>query len=1699
MLLSVGAPEVFQVRGSRRDAASRASAAAASQASDPHPCQDDALIAVRTSPCNQYLLVLAPRALHLYSNLGPNVHLGCLTLDDELHAKYGAFRGIALVPGGGSVCLLLGRRDKVLLCAYDATNVGLDPSNENDHSLSRRNSPPAGWSSPFSVRSAQNSPTKVAARVVPDPSARHKTNNHDTAVKHVRAVYEQLLAPQRLKLLAVLALPAPVHDVTFAQGQMYFWTADHPGVYVTLCPAGFTNYLRGRRHEEALAEIRLNLHGTNLVSNMTVSGTVALEHGLCYLAFRDALYTKVGAAAQDPAELFVLDSIVGHGVSSVDDWVARSCFSLGSGPRSPGREEFALNCIKADSLLDEIETCAEADKYTLEDVVQRVDVRQVLMAPGANCCLIVTGSGALFSLHVTRSHTSHVGQLLYRENVTHVAVTGTHLLAYVGRDLALAAWQDARFTELWRYGLDNVRSLAAHDQVFAAVYNHDGLVCLSTTGTVLLRRRSRVESDLPASSCFVARGLALVATRGPAFLKYRFYTAGHSQVRYSNPRNALIAFAGDVDLLFFHTRMLEGTGGVPSKGLSEDRNTHAYDNNGLIGDLDCTLYAVPLSFHDPPGARWPFTDVCPSPGGHHLLCATPAAVAMYDGSWDWFGADLGHIVGMGWLNDRICFVLASLPLQNLGACRSFSQDNQPNQPSQPVDLGDSHYTYCHFFSVADLSTPVETLPFKRRPLCCTVFGEALYVFDEARCLSGYRLMHAEGSYKFDLVLHLDFHNSLQGTIQELHCLGDGVFAVLDRTGGLYRLQHSGVTKLVDECSSITATTHSSQGTATVVLLCSIRFREQLVILTADRQVLFQAHLPPAALADHGVVAYLVNALDPDDHAQKIRVAKMPLPVDDVAGALLSPFHVDLLDALFCDPSGWDGEAAARSRARYAALPRDVQRRLLARQSRKHYVKEDIQRLERAFDCSIASVFEGMLRVGREAEASFMLLALQSVTDPVHVRNAYNLQLLRVIARDFALGRTRENAMSLFHALFRFHHLVDDVHGLDVRELVRLLLGECNFMAVYKLCQLLSIEPSSLIQSIRPQLAAMYVWGLCDPPARPAPGSPSTDSEVGDGEFSDIEDPDRLMLYEPGFGYSNMLEPATESPAHQDFDLFEPDFSVLETPDSTGLRGTSFGGPAADSPDYDASRQEPPYEDYQCAGTLEYATPREETPHHTSSDCSPNYEAAPRASPESGPRPAEPQPSNDTETPRNSTDGPPTPTVDVARLIIAVQMQLALLGRTEEARVRDVQIGARTDAWRTQGRANHNLAPYAGTTICSYFYDAFIAQGLFVPAAAIAIACRNFLAISQVMLMDEETSRIVRRVLEHDCPCACCEPNFRLGQLEQRATGRQVGQRNVDTALETEIVLPRVNVHPPPDDRRIQRPGQVGRRQDHDDVLRPRDPLHLHQKLSLDPATRVVVALAAGAAQGVDLVDENHAGRPLLGDLEQGLDELLALPLPLAHHVGGGDGQKGGRDLRGARLGQVGLARARGAVEQNAPPRLQRPLEDVRVVHREHHRLLQRLLRPLEPGDVRPLHVGALGVRQQLQLLRGRAAPRGGRAVRGPRRLAAPALPQQPLQRLRPLHVLPHLLDEVLPQDGVLLVLADHRPLVQRPQVALERLAVAPGVVIVDGLLRQCDGALLALFVVHGAASRPRGGALRPSALRSSAASALAGGAPARSR
>ena len=123
----------------------------------------------------------------------------------------------------------------------------------------------------------------------------------------------------------------------------------------------------------------------------------------------------------------------------------------------------------------------------------------------------------------------------------------------------------------------------------------------------------------------------------------------------------------------------------------------------------------------------------------------------------------------------------------------------------------------------------------------------------------------------------------------------------------------------------------------------------------------------------------------------------------------------------------------------------------------------------------------------------------------------------------------------------------------------------------------------------------------------------------------------------------------------------------------------------------------------------------------------------------------------------------------------------------------------------------------------------------------------------------------------------------------------------------------------PQQRRVEDVGPVGGR-DQDDVVLHLEAVHLDQQLVQGLLALVVTAAHAGAAvaaDGVDLVHEDDAGRVLLGLLEEVADAAGADADEHLDEVRAGDREEGDAGLAGDGAGEQRLAGAGRAVEQDA--------------------------------------------------------------------------------------------------------------------------------------------------------------------------------------
>mmetsp|Transcript_52654 Transcript_52654/g.124619 ORF Transcript_52654/g.124619 Transcript_52654/m.124619 type:complete len:354 (-) Transcript_52654:286-1347(-) len=152
-------------------------------------------------------------------------------------------------------------------------------------------------------------------------------------------------------------------------------------------------------------------------------------------------------------------------------------------------------------------------------------------------------------------------------------------------------------------------------------------------------------------------------------------------------------------------------------------------------------------------------------------------------------------------------------------------------------------------------------------------------------------------------------------------------------------------------------------------------------------------------------------------------------------------------------------------------------------------------------------------------------------------------------------------------------------------------------------------------------------------------------------------------------------------------------------------------------------------------------------------------------------------------------------------------------------------------------------------------------------------------------------------------------------------------------------------------------GTVRPRQHHNPSQRV-EPVHLDEELvegvlALVVAASGEAALAARAADRVDLVDEHDRRRLLVGEAEHLAHKLRPVPQVLLDQLRPDDAQESRRCLVRHRLGEQRLAGAGRPVQDNPLGRLDANiLVELRVCHGQLHRLLDLLDLSLEAADVR---------------------------------------------------------------------------------------------------------------------------------------------------
>ena len=226
----------------------------------------------------------------------------------------------------------------------------------------------------------------------------------------------------------------------------------------------------------------------------------------------------------------------------------------------------------------------------------------------------------------------------------------------------------------------------------------------------------------------------------------------------------------------------------------------------------------------------------------------------------------------------------------------------------------------------------------------------------------------------------------------------------------------------------------------------------------------------------------------------------------------------------------------------------------------------------------------------------------------------------------------------------------------------------------------------------------------------------------------------------------------------------------------------------------------------------------------------------------------------------------------------------------------------------------------------------------------------------------------------------------VGQIGAREAGRAarqhrhlhvVGHRNL-ARVDAENALAPLDVGTVHDDaaieaaraeqRRIEHVGPVGRG-DEDDAFVRLEAVHLDEQLVERLLALVVAAAEAGAAMtadGVDLVDEDDAGRVLLALLEQVAHARGADADEHLDEVGAADREERHVGLAGDGAREQRLAGSRGAHQQHALRNAAAELLELLRLLEELDDLLELFLRLVDAGDVLERDL-LLRARRQLRL------------------------------------------------------------------------------------------------------------------------------------
>ncbi|EKX72898.1 conserved hypothetical protein [Theileria equi strain WA] len=1085
--------------------------------------KNEHIIKVCVTLCNKYLLILTKRTLYVYSNGHNIMFLGNFTLDEAQLKSYGGFRDITILNGIYQICLLVENLKRVLICRYD-TNTSLG----YDFTLSHMNTPKHNYpnvSSESVLCNSYASPgsPKVTLQQAPGPSDEAHTVNSE--FDHVYCLFSNYLPSfLNITLSFELVLPSFVSVVSCIDYQLFFWTLDQSGVYATICPDGFLNYILTYPLLQ-FKRISLYLHSTNILQNLNVCGSVDASHGLCYLNLTSQLYI-MNCNEVDTSELCVdlyasEDKNCNRPVSLMD-WVLSCASKVNSEPNhdedthscSDGSNDFENTLLDADSILsclEERNTDSFYDDYDncIQNILPYTNAKQVEFMESCDLCYIVTTSNALLSFFVCNKNpvSRRIGRVLYKDGVESISVNihrNMIAIKLINGNVMIYYSSEYKFTAIGDINISGINDYCWIDDHLVILYENSELSYHHFTGRMIYNKK--LHKPIKSGHLYaVSANFRLMITEGLMFSTYTLHNSGICHCKFANPNDSKICLIGTDHIFLVSSNVLDGCYGYFERKEIDDSlhsKSGCVDSN-TIGTVGNNLTSIPFSCRDELFSnRTPFLYASCSPKGEYILAATNEGFALYDNNWTYFGECLGVFINLGWFANNIFFVTVMLHSDN------YMQESNESR-------GNVGY-FCHFFDVNDLSKQLEIIPFKYKPLCCTIENSSiLTVYDVSDTITGYNIYLEKPRMSFDIA----FQESLEPMeydVAEIYPFGDKKYLFLDSIGNLYIVDNGSIEYITNRCINVTPFS-SISGTG-FDYLCHIS-PDQTYYLSGNHSCRFPAKLDNVVAVSGGIVVSLMNSIDGKNTFRGVKFIENIVSEHITHLGLsrihqIEPFNIYLLDQFVSSRIyNSDGFSDAQFLSTLLSTPNDIKSQLFAILVRKEHTKDAVIKLESLFGKSSNDFFEKLMIAKQFRVASLMLLPLQLLTDPMIVRRTYGLSIIKGLIRKVAESEIKSKSdISLLNSLLRFQNMLSDdsTHSdpeledskiynprlldnanikfkrpvdLEEFEIPQLFLNyirENNLVPIYKLSSVLNLDLVAFIEQIKDNILEITGWGICTP-------------------------------------------------------------------------------------------------------------------------------------------------------------------------------------------------------------------------------------------------------------------------------------------------------------------------------------------------------------------------------------------------------------------------------------------------------------------------------------------------------------------------------------------------------------------------------------------------------------------------------------------